>query len=359
MEKGCFLISVLLTVVIFGCDVGVLNEKGKGNQVVMPVISPASGTRYNNFNVTLSCATEGAEIHYTTDNSEPKRASTLYQKPFEVTHSITLKAKAFKDGWNSSATALAVYEISDVMIYVRGGRFRMGSDHGWNDEKPVHIVTLTGFYISKYELTQKEWVEIMGSNPSYNKGDNLPVEWITWYDAVDYCNKRSILEGLTPCYSIDGDTNPSSWESGTVECDWGANGFRLPTEAEWEYAARGGNMGSNWNYSGDNNIDEVAWYSGNSGNKTHSVGKKKYNELEIYDMSGNVSEWCWDWYDCSYYSSSPPDNPTGPNSGVARVKRGGGYDNYKDLCTVSVRHFSNPANCFGNIGLRLCRSLIH
>jgi len=182
-------------------------------------------------------------------------------------------------------------ERLENFVFVEGGTFQMGSNDGDSDEKPVHSVTVSSFYVGKFEVTQKEYQNVMGKNPSYFKGENNPVENVTWYDAVKYCNKRSEKEGRTPSYNINGNN---------VTCDFSANGYRLPTEAEWEYAARGGNKSQNYKYSGSNKIGDVAWYDSNSGLRTHPVGQKAPNELGIYDMTGNVWEWCWDWYDGNY-----------------------------------------------------------
>jgi len=204
---------------------------------------------------------------------------------------------------------------------------------------------VSDFYIGKYEVTQKEWTEIMGKNLSNWKGDNLPVEKVSWYDAVKFCNKKSDKEGLTRCYSGSG-TN--------TKCNFSANGYRLPTEAEWEYSARGGNKSKGYKYSGSHNIGSVAWYNDNSGRKTHKVGTKQPNELGIYDMSGNVREWCNDWYES--YSSSSQTNPRGASSGSDRVLRGGSWDSYASCCRVAFRYYSYPDRSDYLIGFRLSRS---
>jgi formylglycine-generating enzyme required for sulfatase activity len=211
-------------------------------------------------------------------------------------------------------------------------------------EKPIHTVTVSSFSISKYEVTQKEWQEIMGTNPSFFKGDNLPVERVSWYDAIEYCNKRSLKEGLTPAYHGSGDN---------ITCDWNANGYRLPTEAEWEFAAKGG--GKDYlitQYSGSNSVDAVAWYDANSERRTHPVGTKAANSLGIHDMSGNVWEWCWDWD--GRYSSSFQIDPRGPATGVSRIVRGGSWDFGASL-TSSVARARNKPNDSTDMGIRLVR----
>jgi hypothetical protein len=234
--------------------------------------------------------------------------------------------------------------MPENFIFVEGGSFTRSG----------YSVTLSSFYIDKYVLTQKGWVEVMGSNPSNWKGDNLPVEYINWYNVIDYCNKRSVKERLTPCYSINGDTSPNDWSSGTIVCDWNANGYRLPTEAEWQYAARGGNQSKGYTFSGSNKINDVGWYGDNSDDKTHPVGEKQSNELGIYDMSGNVWEWCWDWYDS--YPSGSQNNPKGPDSGNARVRRGGCYNTNDYYCTVTIRGNFSPSSSDSYLGVRLVRT---
>ncbi len=249
------------------------------------------------------------------------------------------------------------------MVLVKGGEFRMGAVQKISDEEPVrptsvrsyyieeepvHPVTLNSFYIGQYEVTQAEWKAVMGNNPSLYKGDNLPVERVTWYDAVEYCNKRSKKEGLTPCYSGKGDD---------IACDFNADGYRLPTEAEWEYACRGGLKSRNYTYSGSNNIEEVAWYGLNSDAKTQPVGQKKPNELGIYDMSGNAWEWCWDWFDVNYYRTSPRDNPRGPATGKTRIYRGGGAGGHYFWMTTTGRYTYPPSYHHWFIGFRLVKNV--
>ena len=222
--------------------------------------------------------------------------------------------------------------ISIEMVKVEAGTFMMGAtpemEKPNSDEKPLHQVTLINdYYMGKYKVTQALWEAVMGSNPSYFKGDNLPVEKVSWNDCQEFISKLNSLTGRK---------------------------FRLPTEAEWEYAARGGKKSRGYQYSGNSNITDVAWYDGNSGSKTHPVGTKQANELGIYDMSGNVYEWCSDWY--GSYSSSSQTNPTGADSGSSRVIRGGCWDGFARFCRLSYRGRIPPYICSYYLGLRLALS---
>lgn len=219
--------------------------------------------------------------------------------------------------------------VSFEMVRVEGGTFRMGAtseqeDEADSNEKPVHSVTLSSYYIGKTEVTQSLWQAVMGSNPSNYKGSDLPVECVSWNDCQEFIQKLNRLTGRN---------------------------FRLPTEAEWEFACRGGNNSRGYKYSGSNDIDNVAWYWDNSGEKTHPVGTKAPNELGIYDMSGNVWEWCADWY--GDYSSGAQTNPTGPYGGSLRVGRGGCWFNDVSYCRSSIRVRNFPAYRYYYLGLRL------
>ena len=210
------------------------------------------------------------------------------------------------------------------MILVEGGTFAMGSNNGYDDERPVHTVTLDSYYIGETEITQAQWRAIMGSNPSCFTGDNRPVESVSWEDAQKFCKKLSKLTGKK---------------------------YVLPTEAQWEYAARGGNKSKGYTYSGSNSVGEVAKYDSSGGHS--NVKSKKPNELGIYDMSGNVWEWCSDWYGSSYYSSSPKTNPLGPLSGDCRVLRGGSWSSFTISCRISFRSYDDPLDRYDFCGFRV------
>ena len=230
-------------------------------------------------------------------------------------------------------------------VHIEGGSFQMGSNDGNDDEKPVRTVTLKGFSMSRYPVTQKEWKSVMGNNPSSFKGDNRPVENVSWFDAIEYCNELSRREGLTPAYTRNGKN---------VIWNREANGYRLPTEAEWEYAAKGGNGSpGDFTYSGSNNVDEVGWYTSNSGYSSQDVGTKKPNALGLYDMSGNVWEWCWDWSE--KYPNMAQTDPTGPNTGFDRVVRGGSWRNEVQILRSSFRYDDDPSHRLIHFGFRVVR----
>lgn len=215
--------------------------------------------------------------------------------------------------------------VTFKMIAVQGGTFQMGSEDGEFDEKPVHQVTLSDYHMGETEVTQALYEAVMGTstNPSNWKGGKLPVEKVSWNDCQTFIAKLNQLTGKN---------------------------FRLPTEAEWEYAAKGGQKSEGYVYSGSDNLDEVAWYSNNSSSRTHEVKTKKANELGIYDMSGNVWEWCSDWY--GEYPSAAQTNPTGPATGSGRVFRGGSW-NHATGCRTAFRNGVAPTFTSSHLGLRL------
>ncbi len=243
---------------------------------------------------------------------------------------------------------------TEGMIPVTGGTFSMGSSRGNDDEIPVHTVTVSSFHMGLYEVTQGEWESVMGAtvvhqrdkvNPDWNLeavGSNYPMYYINWFEAVEYCNRISLIAGLTPVYSGRGEN---------IQMNMEVNGYRLATEAEWEFAARGGNASLGYDYSGSNNLDSAAWYSGNSGADVHPVGEKQANELGLYDMSGNVWEWCWDWY--GNYTSEYQINPFGFSSGSNRVDRGGSWGDGGSQSTF--RGNLNPYFRYTDVGFRVVR----
>ncbi len=251
------------------------------------------------------------------------------------------------------------------MAYIPAGTFQMGDITGngpWDDEHPVHEVTISHAYlIGRTEVTQGQWRTVMGGSPAFHKGnDNLPVEMVSSYDAMVFCNSLSVLEGLEPCYTGPGGEKP---------CNFEANGYRLPTEAEWEYACRGGttmdyhtgNMAHSSCSPLDAAMDMAGWYCGNDSTTTQPVKSRQPNLFGLFDTHGNVWEWCWDYYQNSYYSSSPSVDPRGPakipGSGYFRVWRGGAYDWTADDCRSAHRHIGNPAAHYKNVGFRIMRRL--
>jgi formylglycine-generating enzyme required for sulfatase activity len=327
--------------------------------VATSVISPAGGTFTSAQSVTISCATAGADIYYTIDDSIPTASSTKYTGAITVSSTITIKAIAIKSGMTDSDIATSTYTISEqpggatltldlgggvtlemVKINAAGNSFQMGSpdteQNRYSNEGPVHTVSFTkDYYIGKYELTQGQWKAIMaGANPSYFKsGDNYPVEQVSWDDiSAASSGFLAKINQLAP---------------------GGYSGFRLPTEAELEYAARGGTQtrfywGDDPSYS---LIVNYAWYDGSA---THPVGGKQPNAFGLYDTSGNVWEWCSDWF--GSYSSSAVTDPTGPATGSSRVRRGGGWDYGAENCRSADRNSGNPSYCVSYIGFRLVLS---
>ncbi|MCL2719979.1 MAG: formylglycine-generating enzyme family protein [Treponema sp.] len=251
----------------------------------------------------------------------------------------------------------AYSQVRNDMIRINGGTFLMGSpeDEGGRhqtDEGPQHQVTVSSFFMSKFPITQAEYEAIMGVNPSQHRGQDLPVDRVRWIDAVEYCNRRSIAEGLTPVYTIDG---------ANVTWNREANGYRLPTEAEWEYACR---AGTTTPYYSGASMDDAGWHRDNSFvtletgarlRTTYPVGQKLPNAWGLYDMHGNVLEWCWDWM--SAYTPEPKNNPIGPATGSRRVYRGGSFDFQPAWCRSAYRFGQHQRFQMFYTGFRVARNI--
>ena len=266
----------------------------------------------------------------TITRNKPKPAVTK-PKPAAKPKAKAKPAPRRNSTHHSSSTSSTVNLSAELnklinnMVYVSDGTFIMGGDES-SDQTPTHSVTLSSYYICKYEVTQALWRAVMGSNPSKFKGDNLPVEQVSWNDCQTFINRLNNYTGRN---------------------------FRLPTEAEWEFAARGGNYSRHYKYSGSNNLDDVAWHGDNS-DRTHPVGTKRPNELGLYDMSGNVFEWCSDWY--GTYSSYSQTNPTGLDSGSYCINRGGAFAYGASRHRSTDRSYSTPDTYYYFLGLRLVLS---
>jgi formylglycine-generating enzyme len=355
MKISICYIGLLLLVVLtwFGCTVTAPED------LPAPLITPAGGTFESPQVVVLSCATAGATIRYTTNGSNPSSTSTLYTVPLQIHASQTIKARAFKTGWTQSPVTSASFTINDLlgeMTYVHGGTFNDGRAQ----------ITVSDFYLDIYEMTQAGYLTVMEDNPSFFTSVNdAPVDQVSWYKAVEYCNRRSILEGRSPCYSygtqgVNPDHWPAGWDSSPqnqqqIQCDWEADGYRLPTDAEWEFAARGGNSSQNYYYSGSNTINLVAWYNANSLFTTHPVYSRPPNEIGFKSMSGNVWEWTWNVYQ-ENLPTGPQTDPHGILSGDYRTRRGGAYDSPAAYCLNTCHHSSEATYSMANAGFRVCRN---
>jgi formylglycine-generating enzyme required for sulfatase activity len=367
LMKNTIIIVLLLIALVFivSCEKKKTTEPDV-EKVAIPTFTPAGGPYDTTQTVTISCATAGAVIRYTTNHMDPTETSTIYTVPIQVAWSKTVKAIAYKTGWTPSDISPSNYYINIIpeaaqMVSVTGGTFSAYANY---------TVTVSNFNIANHEVTQGEYETIMGNNPAegnaYLIGQYFPIYWVKWYNAIEYCNKRSINEGLTPCYSYTTlGTNPVNWPTGwsendntstNITCDWNASGYRLPTEAEWLFASRGGLLSQNYIYSGGNDIDSLAWYQDNSDGDLHIVATKAANELGLRDMSGNVAEWVWDLWNAT--PTGTVSDPTGPTTGVNRTYIGGHYASSPEFCAINnsiSRSWEQVTSQSTGIGFRVCR----
>ena len=322
------LLSVFSAVCSFGQTVSNVDAYQEGKNIIITYDTDKAGSVGDVYCSTDGGRTWGAPLKQVTGDVNKQVPAGSHRIVWDVLSEREKLSGAnicFKVVANSGK--FTVNGVSFEMVRVEGGTFRMGAtseqeDDADSDEKPVHSVTLSSYYIGKTEVTQALWQAVMGSNPSAFQGADLPVECVSWNDCQEFIQKLNRLTGRN---------------------------FRLPTEAEWEFACRGGNKSNGYKYSGSNDIDNVAWYDGYSG--AHPVGTKAPNELGIYDMSGNVWEWCSDWY--ADYTSYSQTDPTGPQSGSFRVYRGGSWYFNARYCRSSGRGGSDPSDRSNILGLRL------
>ena len=348
MKKSLFL-SILLPLMLtvpLACGNGAGTET---YQLTGHILEDSAGIS----DVTVHIMGDSLEQAVTTDSSGKYTVKRLRNGEYTVTPSkpdyafdpssaiITVQDN---DVTLSISATNIVDKLDDIaFISIPAGTFRMGDIHGdgESDESPVHTVQISAFEMSSTEVTQKLYEGVMGTNPSRFERDNLPVERVTWQNAARFCNRLSESTGLEPCY------DESTWS-----CDFSRNGYRLPTEAEWEYACRAGTETEYYTGDGWQNLDQAGWYAGNSSN-TKIAGLKEPNAWGLYDMHGNVSEWCTDWYGA--YESLPSTDPTGPASGDTRVFRGGNWGNAPRFCRSAYRNFGIPTGWIAGLGFRLVR----
>ena len=324
------LLSVFTAVCSFGQTVSNVDAYQEGKNIIITYDTDKAGSVGDVYCSTDGGRTWGEPLHQVTGDVNKQVQAGSHRIVWDVLserEKLAGENICFKVEVNSGK--FTVRGVSFEMVRVEGGTFRMGatSEQGsdvWDNEKPVHSVTLSSYYIGKTEVTQALWQAVMGSNPSGFKGADLPVECVSWDDCQEFIQKLNSLTGRN---------------------------FRLPTEAEWEFACRGGNNSRGYKYSGSNNLANVAWYHDNSDGQTHPVATKAPNELGIYDMSGNVWEWCGDWY--ANYTSNSQTNPKGPQSGSYRVNRGGSWIHFARFCRSSRRGDRSPAGRDCYLGLRL------
>ncbi len=343
-------------------------------QCAQPEFSLPGGPYTQGAKFSITCPTPGARIYYTTNGRDPVEGTTdaiEYTDSLAFSRTMIFRARAYRLGMAPSEVAYARYRVGPIpdvnLADIAAGTFTMGRGDGTgdNDELPAHSVTLPAFKMSKTEVTQGDLYNVLGyytitMNSNVNYWQQLPGYGMNWYASLAYCNLLSLATGLAPVYTIKGTTDPDVWGAipsyfnpdwDAVTCNWEATGYRLPTEAEWEYAA-GLNM-----YAGSDSLEEVGWFFDNC-DSPEIVASRLSNLNGLFDMSGNVWEWCWDRMDSLYYAASPSNHPKGPDAGSHRILRGGGWNAQKIACRVknrnsNVPYYKNSAET--NIGFRVVR----
>jgi len=326
MKKNTLLIitiAALLCITHISC-----NKDTRVKEVIFPQTSLTLNVGATSILPVMVLPCDATDQTLNWSSSEPKVATVDNNgKITAIAEGIAVITAASNDGNRLAKCGVRVIDTEIEMIFVEGGTFTMGCTEGYycqGDEFPGHQVTLNSFQISKYLVTQKLWQTVMGYNPSYFRGDNLPVEQVSWYDAQNFINKLNEFTGKNYC---------------------------LPTEAQWEFAARGGNESHGYIYSGSDDVDAVAWYGNDNNDYTKPIGTKAPNELGIYDMSGNVYEWVNDWFES--YTDAPQINPQGPPYGFDKVARGGAWFGPAQNCRVTYRKYYPTYTTYSYLGFRL------
>lgn len=325
-----------------------------------PSINPAPATEESVSAEEVAPEKSSEEIPVLTESENPEESESNGDA---VTEEVSVPDPVTERINSLLATERAVgvtYEI----VTVESGSFNMGALDD-NNTKPLHKARISKFIMGRTEVSQELYHAIVGKDPSAVSGDDYPVTNVNWYDAIYFCNKLSMALGLTPCYAVNGMKNPDTWGyipqsstviEGVITCDFTVDGYRLPTEAEWEYACRGGKYNEKYRWSGSNNGEEAGAFSGNC-KSIQRLGLFKYNELGLYDMSGNAAEWVWDYYAKSY-SSGTVTNPHGPDKGTARVIRGGSYKSKASAGRVFSRASLNASSREDYVGFRIVRHIL-
>jgi formylglycine-generating enzyme required for sulfatase activity len=347
MKKYAAIYLLILVTFIFSCDEKDIPTTPEG-EIKIESITPSSPVILDTLVIRGQFFGEAADGKVVLPGNSTIRGSEclLWQYTIiklEIPREINSGEIFVVAGQDTSDTLnINIARVPEIAtVEVPAGSFQMGSISS-SDEMPVHEVNITrSFLISQYEIDQRTYISIMNENPSSIIDRRLPVDSLKWLDAVKFCNALSNIQGLDSCYKITGE-----------EVTWvdTANGWRLPTEAEWEYACR---AGTDTDYAGTGVLDEMGWFNENSGFILHPSGFKTANDFGIYDMHGNLWEWCWDWYSRNYYSNTPSDDPKGPATGSRKVLRGGSFTEGRTFARSSNREL--PSSVLVETGLRIVR----